>query len=1129
MKFTTLSKIGSPTLPPAVLHRQSLITRLHEIIAIERDGESVAHNKLVLICAPAGYGKTTLLADFAHHSSITCCWYFLDSTDTEKQTFLTTLLTSIRYRFPGFGAALDSLLIEQSATPFENEEYTSGAFIDALVTAIETEITQQFLLILCNYHEVDESPAITSLVNLLLQKLPSHCTLIIESRATPSIEFVSLLAHRQAIGWGSNMLRMKAQEILELARIQGATPLTELEAEQLAQAFDGWITGILLGTRLGDTELLHASTRTGNLPGLPSIRVERQRLFAYLVDEIFKRQPANYAFLKDAAIFQQMVPAMCDKLLGINNSSEYLKELVRQGMFVTCSDEGPIPIYTCHPILRELLYDDLRHQSPERFAELHQLAAEQFAAAAEYDKAIFHALEAGDNQNVARLIIKAYQEMSTSEYPETLLRWIDRLPPTDVQLQPQLLIIRASIFLRRGAYYQALPLLDAASTLQTDPKVVIDPIDLPKLNAEIMILRSKALFQLGKYQEAQQLCLQILEITPMDEAMIRAEAHARFGICANLSGELSSGREHLQKALQLWGRHSVRLQTADAHSALAVTYSLMGNFALAEHHISRAISSCNQLHDEKGKVNNLTRMGNLKQSQGASSEAEAILLQALNTARNGTLNFEREEAYVLDSLGSIYQDQGRYDQSLQVIEQALELARKVRDNYSMNCSLCSLAMTYLLMDDPSTALLLLSESNLPPQNSKSISFERASHDLTFGTILLHQKRYDDAYTCFTALDASLQAAGLKREMLLVKLYVAACLLSRGERAEVLNYLDEVTTILERQESYKQLILTRLGRLPSLHQFISTQPALKALRATLLIKEPVKEPKEAVVSSTSSLEAAAPTSGAQPQIKVLAFGEPAVFLDGQPVTRWRMARSMELFFFLLDCGRPMRKERIITALWPQVDEQTNQTFHSTIYYLRKALNDSYITSRGGIYSLDLSSLQENQMQYDVASFKEYQAQARQFLADENDAEAKEALLAMVQFYQGDYVQPFYGDWCTFRRDELRRIYLETRNHLAHIAWRQEELDESAVHWQHMLAMDNCLEEAHYGLIKFYSRKGNRGLALRQYQRCAETLKQELATRPGPAIQNLYQRLIGSSESVKKNVRGPSRSGEVTHTN
>src|SRR5581483_6244426 len=97
--------------------------------------------------------------------------------------------------------------------------------------------------------------------------------------------------------------------------------------------------------------------------------------FAYLVNEIFQRHPAAYAFLKEAAILEQMIPTQCDALLGITNSSEYLTYLVHQGLFVSCSDIGLELVYTCHPVLRELLRDELRQRSPERFRELHQRAA----------------------------------------------------------------------------------------------------------------------------------------------------------------------------------------------------------------------------------------------------------------------------------------------------------------------------------------------------------------------------------------------------------------------------------------------------------------------------------------------------------------------------------------------------------------------------------------------------------------------------------------------------------------------------------------------------------------------------------------------------------------------------------
>jgi two-component SAPR family response regulator len=509
-------------------------------------------------------------------------------------------------------------------------------------------------------------------------------------------------------------------------------------------------------------------------------------------------------------------------------------------------------------------------------------------------------------------------------------------------------------------------------------------------------------------------------------------------------------------------------------------------------------------------------MGVYKQRQGMLVEAEKTLLQALTIARESGSHFEREEAYVLVNLGSVYQDQGGYDRSLETLEEGIDLARRLQDNYLVNCSLCYLSMTYLLMGDASTAMLLVSETNLSSLDRDKMGYEQAIRDLAYGTILLYQHHYDDAYTCFTALEASLTTVGLRRELLRVKLRIAACQLARQKMAEVMDRLKEITSSLESEPSHESLILSGLSWHPELYQLVKTLPALGRLRTLLSIEQPlVFEPRAEDIAMPVQIANMVPptisTITDQFRLKIQAFGEPTVFLDQEPITRWRMARAMELFFFLLDCKHPMRKEQIVTALWPEVDDQTSQTFNSTIHYLRKALNESCIVSHRGVYSLDLSSFGEKNVQYDVALFEEQYLQGKRFLVSENNVEARKAFQIMVELYRGDYVQPFYSDWCTLRRDELRRAYQEVRLHLAHLAWQQEEFDESAVHWQNVLAMDNWIEDAHYGLMKYYVRKRKRGQALRQYQRCVETLQQELGARPGPAIQNLYERIMSASGS------------------
>jgi DNA-binding SARP family transcriptional activator len=249
-----------------------------------------------------------------------------------------------------------------------------------------------------------------------------------------------------------------------------------------------------------------------------------------------------------------------------------------------------------------------------------------------------------------------------------------------------------------------------------------------------------------------------------------------------------------------------------------------------------------------------------------------------------------------------------------------------------------------------------------------------------------------------------------------------------------------------------------------------------------------------------------------RITIRAFGEPAVLLDDQPIKGWRMARAMEFFFFLLDAGSPESKERIITALWPEFDENVNQTFHSTLHQLRKLLGDSCFVFHTNGYSLQLAACYGDNVWYDVQEFSLRRREAEQALADKDDSVAKKALQSMVELYQGDYARSFSHDWCVFRRDELCTLYLEAQRQLAQIAWRGQIYDESIYHWRRILEKDNCREEAHYHIMLCFLRQARRSAALRHYHICKQTLREELGIDPGPAIENLYHRLRAHTGSL-----------------
>ncbi len=191
-----ITKILLPGKRINLLRRPRLINFLHE--HIER--------KLLLISASAGYGKTSLLIDFARDTTLPVCWYSLDASDADPKTFLEYLLASLHRRFPDFGARTQNLLADPATLR------DVDVVIGTLVTEIYETIPGYFILILDDYHAVEESDAINHIVDTFLRLLPENAHLILSSRTLPSkLTLTRLTAQAEIAGLGVNDLRFTAE------------------------------------------------------------------------------------------------------------------------------------------------------------------------------------------------------------------------------------------------------------------------------------------------------------------------------------------------------------------------------------------------------------------------------------------------------------------------------------------------------------------------------------------------------------------------------------------------------------------------------------------------------------------------------------------------------------------------------------------------------------------------------------------------------------------------------------------------------------------------------------------------------------------------------------------------------
>lgn len=1106
-----------PVLPSTVLHRTHLLSTLREVLLCETQRTTARSvKKLVLLCAPAGYGKTTLLADFATSSPIPCCWYFLEHPDIDSVLFLRTLLASLCVAFPQLNHTLTAVFTNQIGrdTPLPSSVHRFA--IDVLCNTVQAEVSGRFALFLCNYEQINASEVLTDLVNYLLSRLPPQMVLVIESRALPQIELARLIMRDEMFAFNSSTLRFSAEEISELAGLHGLSTLTASDAEHLATSFDGWIAGILLGTRLGDLRFLPASQTARAHSEVSFLREntaparQRNNLFAYVVHEVFQRNQTLYQFLQPASILQHMQAEICNALLEISNAAELLAQAEQQGLFISSYESEQQTLYLCHPVIRDLLTVHLRQQETARFLDLHRRAAELWQARLNYDQAMYHALIAHADDLAAQFIQEAFPQFLQQGRSDTLTRWLQALPPQRKERVPRLLFIECTVALACGQYLQALPVLERIDRLLSEIAPQQPPAEMEHMQAEARLLRSRALYQAGKYQQALTLCQQTLHSLPEQEIALRAEAHMRIGICANLLGDFSAGILHLQEVLHNWHHQLPLYQMADIHGLLVNAYYLTGNLVLAEHHLARALYYCDHLQDEQGKVNNLTRRGVLALEQGRYKDAEADLHEALALARR-SVAARTCEAPVLANLGILHMDLGLYAQALTFYEDALALAYALKSRHMTHAILINISLIHLFLGDHTSALLMLDKIEIQAEEgTQMISYEQAERELTYGLILFYQQRYDEACARLQAIELLLRESSLQQELKVAQVRLAACELARGHSRAALDLLAPIAPWLAEHAHYLHMVTRQLQWLPALFQLVkcSPEPELQALRTILALEA---APREAQSRPRVSAPAARPVQPA-PGITIRAFGEPAVLLGDQPIKGWRMARAMEFFFFLLDAGVPESKERIITALWPEFDENVNQTFHSTLHQLRKLLGEACFVFQTNRYSLNLAACYGDSVCYDVQEFRQRRRAAEQALAEKDDTTAKKALHDMVELYQGDFARSFFHDWCVFRRDELCTLYLEAQRQLAQIAWRGQAYDESIYHWRHILEKDNCREEAHYHIMLCYVRQARRSAALRHYQICKRTLREELGIDPGPDIENLYHRLKARTGSI-----------------
>ena len=437
-------------------------SRLLEKLAVK------PQTKLILVSAPAGYGKTTLVTTWLSQLEGTeKCWLSLDEDDNDLQQFFRYLASTIR-PLPDGGSQLSQLL--QSNQPFPAKILVKTFVHDV------TSVTTPFILVLDDYHAIDSVEVDNALADLL-DLMPPQMTLVMTSRSDPGFPISRLRARGQLSELRADDLRFTEAEAAQFLQQTMGLTLLPSQIADLENRTEGWIAGLQMAAlSMQNRASSDLDEFVRNFTG------SHRFVLDYLVEETLLQQPENVrSFLLLTSILDHLCGPLCDAVVERDDSQAVLETLERDNLFVVPLDDKRI-WYRYHHLFIDVLRAHAKALPPDQITNLHQRASAWFAQFGSPVEAFHHALAAEDYEQAAALAERVWRSMDRRYQSGIWLSWVKALPDEVVCVRPVLSAEYAWALLDSGEMEAAeVRLQDAERCLELDGQ-------LPDLPSEMVVV-----------------------------------------------------------------------------------------------------------------------------------------------------------------------------------------------------------------------------------------------------------------------------------------------------------------------------------------------------------------------------------------------------------------------------------------------------------------------------------------------------------------------------------------------------------------------------------------------------------------------------------------------------------------
>ncbi len=877
------TKITVPEKRAELLSRARLLTLIDKLL----------NKKLILLSASAGYGKTSALIDFAHHSEMPVAWLSLDTLDTDPQRFIGYFIAALKQPFPKVGGQAKSLLSEiTSFSPKEMER-----LVVTLVNDLYEKTSEHFVIILDDYHLVDYVEEIQHFINRFIQLADENCHLIISSRALIPLPDLPLMVARQQVdGLSTLELAFRADEIQALFQKNYQTNLPPKAAIALEKESEGWITCL---------QLSNIAARQG-IPDIPRIaRSSGVGLFEYFGHQILNQQSKELRdFLLRSSLLGEFNLALCEKVLSRfspdpQNWSALIDTIFQKNLFAL-----PVGVdrewIRYHHLFRDFLQRVLNRENPQLMDDILYRLAEVHTEQGEWEKAYHAYLELEDFEALSALVEKAGTHLQQHGRLLTLQNWLDNIPEYMRKNRPELLSLEGITTCSMGNVPKGLSLLNRAEE-------AFRQAGHAGGLARTLVRRTTAYQYQGDYAASLADAEEALKLTENKTSLVEINTDAKRskGLSLFYLGKGEAAVKWLREALEGFSRLDRKQNMFVVLIELGGVYQTIGEFDAAKSSYEKAYEIGEKDGHLTWTVNLLNNLGVLYHQQAKYEKAIQTFEKGLSIAqKSGRL---REQVALLIGLGDLYADLEEFLSARESFRQAEKIIQPENDRYLYRYLKLSEARVARSLQEYTQAHRLLKAIQLEDDDS---GYAQGLFYLERGRLAVVEKDIPKALVNLREAKQYFRRDGRTLEYSWSQLWLSSAAYHSGDIETARKEIHEIILLTKDEKNITQMMV----------------PQVRQVKETLLDMQKDRVVGNAIenfLDDISLYEVQLPATRrklrgfaqivalSEPHLSIHGLGRAQVKVNGRTLSLsdWKTQSVRDLFFFFLTTSHPVSKEEV----------------------------------------------------------------------------------------------------------------------------------------------------------------------------------------------------------------------------